>query len=213
MPRRISRARTRRTRRRKRLTTSLDYHKFKLRLVKTLETDPGGQMRALIQCYSLSNVIDVNVSGTFDGLQEVGNLTSLFDSYRVKSVQLKWLPFFNVQAPDGITPPASVLPPFYIRYDPDDTGLEALDPNVFITHKNFIMKPTHKSWTHTFYPQRKVGVSPASAISKGYMNCQSNGNESNGNILMYQLNAGALPNSTPIGTLMITYIVEFKNRQ
>ena len=152
------------------MTHSLDMHKFKLKLTNEVETDAGGLVRMHLQPYSLSSSLNINNVGT-QSLEEVGNIKQLFDSYRVESVKITWIPYFNVNAPANLA--TGTMPPFYILFDPDDSGLAAQDKNAFITHKTFKMKQSGRKWTYTFKPPRKVGVTPAGALlTGGFMNVQ-----------------------------------------
>lgn len=186
---------------------SIDYHKFKLRQVIDVIADASGGVSIQVSPYSLSQNCILNGAPPTP-LNEIGNLQNLFDSYRLVSSCIKYTPFFNVESLSS-----GGVPPFYICWDPDQTGDIGTSKDDFIEHKHFAMRKAEDKWNYKINPPRRPGNGTSGSLDKGWMNLQAEANQLFGNIYCKILDTGVITVGANVGTVIIEQIVEFKNRK
>lgn len=165
---------------------------FKLTTSDAVQTTSGGQV---------SNTYTDNPQDYTDWTQ----IASLFDSYRVCAIRIKYIPnrpndqsnvttyqpLYIVQDRDSITPPGTV--------------------NAFIEYENMKVKNLYRPWSYyrKFAKQTSTGVSGQVVLAGGYRDCA----QPTGTQAIFIVSEPGLQSETIYGRYITTLYVTAKNRR
>jgi len=143
-----------------------------------------------------------------NGSGEWANCAGLFDSYRVDSMCVEYVPNLTLQGAANY-----VTPPLIVVYEPDSATVLGATYALYIGHDNMRMMELTKHW---YYNVAKMPrISSAAAITGAYTIYEDGfmDTATPANISSIQALAVNATTSTNYGWYIIHWIVHFKSRQ
>lgn len=204
------------TKRRKRVKGPMDYVKVRLGSTYTLQakgdTSPEWATGEVACYFNIRNLGITYVPNNQDqtrhfALDNYAKWQDLFDSYRVQYIKIEYRPDQNIVS--SVLPSTPQMPPGYVCIDFDNGG--GMDLASIINHKNARVVDFKKPFKVGY----KIPKYTDDANPQGWQNLQATSGHFTGTI---QIVSQGLVEPAPtgegsnIGTLKVSYIVEFKNR-
>lgn len=163
---------------------------YKLRSITAVSSTAGS---------ALSTVITDDPSG----YQDWTNVSSLFDSYKVRGIKIQWMP--NIPAAD---PTSSIsYKPMYVYYDPDSTTAVG-GSTAAIQYNNCKVKNIYESWTYYVKVPTRSADGSTKILAGGYVDCANYSAFSSIGIVGDNFTA-----SSPYGTIVATLYISLKHRR
>lgn len=165
---------------------------FKLTTSDEVVSTAGGQ---------IANVYTDNPNGYNDWTQ----IASLFDSYRVCAIKIKYIP----NKPNDESN-VTTYQPLYIVQDRDSTTLPST-VNDMIQYENLKVKNLYRPWTYyrKFAKQTSTGVTGQVMLAGGYKDC----GQPTGSQAIFIVSEPGLQTSTTYGRWITTLYLTAKNRR
>lgn len=147
---------------------------------------------------------------------DFGNLSALYDEYKVMEVRVKYVPNYNTAWP-GVASTGGYFAPVYVVYDPDSsTGPASVDNS--LQYGNHKIKNLAKPWSYRIKNRTQTDNSISNAgtaitYDEKYgvlLDVAIAANYQKGVIAFY---ADTLPFNVDFGTLIVDYFVYFFTRR